>query len=384
MAAVGDLQDVSDTLDSIVGNSADLFDYYSNGAVFYTLFGIVDVFIVLQLIFHFTENNAGMKAMVGCNNFMFLFIILFGMIWCTLAIILGDFCQAPSTNFVELIPAGEGRNVSIYFATCVGTSPLDDSLQSGEDTLNEFNSYLDLVQQLPGCGNSKEVQQMQSTVLQINDTIYDLYNITACSRMNSIYNQFVYSGTCNDVAEGIFYIWGSQLFTAIFMMANFIFSVYAYQFYAPVKESTELYYDGVLGDEEEAEGHFELTNMQEMDDRLPAPRPQEPSQQQMTNNEYSLAPSAPLEDDAAHHNELGHDSSHSPPPPAATSPTAAQHNPRYSTSVPTNRFSLGLFSDRTAAPPRPTHEEILRRALEAEAGYSDGESDSDDEHVEHL
>lgn len=241
MDAVDSMQDVGDSLDSMVSVVNGAFEYYANGAIFYALFGCVALGIVLQIVFNASQHYTGMKTILTFNNFFYLLVITLGAVWCISAVLLGDICKAPSTNFVSLAPAGDARNVTRYFATCVGTSPLDESIQQGDDELRTFNYYLDLVQELPGCGNSPEVQEMQDLIVKMNTTLYHLYNITACPGMNSIYNEFVYDGLCDGAAEGMFYIWGSQLLTAMFLLISIIIGTFAYQMYIPPKESVEHY-----------------------------------------------------------------------------------------------------------------------------------------------
>lgn len=245
MSNVQDLQSTADSLDSMVGGAEGYFAYYAEGAALAALFGFAGLFVCLQAVFHAAESHSGMKAILSCNNLTFLAITTAGAACCALMLLAGDFCVTPSHHLVSLLPAGDARNVTTYYATCYGTSTVEVSLDEGRATIAEFNMYLDLVLGLPGCGNNPDLVAMQGVVGQINSTLFDLYNLTECRAVHGIYNEFVYDGLCGKAAEGAFYVWGSQILVAAMLFISMVLGALAYQMYRPPKESAETYYAAV-------------------------------------------------------------------------------------------------------------------------------------------
>eukprot|EP01039_Chlorochromonas_danica_P001937 gene1937-2115_t len=240
MNTVQNLQDVTNKLDNMVGNIHNFYDYYADGAIFYCVFSVTVVSMIVLALFNRSERYEGMKVALGFNNFLYLIFITLGAVWCVITVVSGDFCKAPSHHIINALPAGGTvNNVTTYYATCYGTSELTVNLNKGVRTVNDFNTYLEIVQ-IPCFGNPY-IEGMQFVVKEINVTLHDMYNITACPPIHNIYENIIYSGVCDDVMNGIFYIWGSQVFCAGLMFVVIVLGSFAYQFYLPVPDNFDSY-----------------------------------------------------------------------------------------------------------------------------------------------
>lgn len=237
--SVQDMQETADTLNDAVDGLDKYFNYYADGAVFIGLFGVVSILLIAQGVCHALESNYGMKVILSFNNFTFFTIITAGVAWCTLSVLIGDLCVAPSYNLVHALPEGDAKNITTYYATCYGTSTVDASLDEGKSSAAQFDFYLGLILQLPGCMNNPDILAMQDVVGQINGTLFHLYNLTDCGTLQGIYNEIIYTGLCENGAEGLYYIWGSQILVAAMLFISIVLGVLAYQFYLPPKDITD-------------------------------------------------------------------------------------------------------------------------------------------------
>jgi hypothetical protein len=63
---------------------------------------------------------------------------------------LSDFCMDPVHNTLNLLPDSM-YNVTSYYATCVGTNPLDSSIDSANGYIDDIDSALTTLAALPQC-----------------------------------------------------------------------------------------------------------------------------------------------------------------------------------------------------------------------------------------
>eukprot|EP01031_Cornospumella_fuschlensis_P032212 gene32212-38960_t len=273
------LQTYQDTVDTFLDATSALHDmnrnvlqvlqYYADGAIFYCIFGIIVLFPFLQVMSHALMRQRATQTALWWNNGVYLIVILVNVIWCLFTLLTGDFCTEPSYNLAVMLGgkpdnndtyvSDRALNITLHYATCYGTSYVDEQLNEAYSTLRTFQEDVNAASSLPGCSNNPSFASMQATLLDIDTSLGQVSWLVECSdadqSIHHTYDRIVYSGICDNGIKGLFSIWGSHIFCAIFLLGMIIIGSLLYPHYPPVKDTLEEY-AVVAVDEEDDEDAF--------------------------------------------------------------------------------------------------------------------------------
>lgn len=246
MQKLNDLVDPLDVNTDIVDNYLDR--NYAGGSIFYILWGMGILVVFLFLVFSIGERRDGMRSTVCFGSCVYFVFVVFGCLWMLFTMALGDFCMSPSYNLVRYVPSGDPQDVAVYYTSCQGENKLQPYLSQGTYYVNYFSEKLNSI---PFCQSDANIQAMKDTVLSVNGSLNIIYDTVDCTNIRGIWRELVNEGTCDELYQGIFYVWGSQLLTSFFLFLLMLVATCTYQFYlAPEKlPGFDSPYQGV-GDED--------------------------------------------------------------------------------------------------------------------------------------
>lgn len=90
---------------------------------------------------------------------------------------------------------------------------------------NDYNSNC------PGNTLIADVQSLQGTLTGVVTTIQDVEDLTGCESIQPLFFDLINKGWCTEWYTGIFYIWGSMLWTNFFLFLSVLVASYVWQYY---------------------------------------------------------------------------------------------------------------------------------------------------------
>ncbi len=136
-----------------------------------------------------------------------------------------DFCMDPVNNALSILPS-DVYNVTAYYATCVGTNPLESSINTAEAYVLDMETALDTLLLTPQCSGNTYLINAQSIINNIQVVIANVTTETSCE---PTYNQLVdvlETGLCEQSFQGIFTIWIGQYLTTSLMLVTTILGIF--------------------------------------------------------------------------------------------------------------------------------------------------------------
>merc|ERR1711871_1680758 len=127
----------------------------------------------------------------------------------TMSVGIADFCAAgPDLSFKNIATEklnldGENFDLISYYISCEGANPLFATM----------NAAL----QAGACSPTSDVRSLGSDSVSCLRTLDDIQQTIGCTSLNPIYQTLVYGLLCDDVVEGLYWLWTVQG-TAAFML----------------------------------------------------------------------------------------------------------------------------------------------------------------------
>jgi hypothetical protein len=239
------VQSLQDYISPLSGNIKDVnsyFDYYADGSFLFIFWGIPLLIFGLIFIFVLFEKRSALQVMVGIGSFFQVLLILLGIIFICFTMIFGDFCTDPTFNLLNsLSNVNDVQNIAYYYATCQGNTTIQVELHESSYYINKTLTALNLVE--PYCTNTVAINQMENTVLAINQTLADLTKLTECQSIQAIWFNLVNKAICTEFYQGIFYIWSAQILTCFCLFFTLMIVTITYQFYPKYPLVGKKYYE---------------------------------------------------------------------------------------------------------------------------------------------
>jgi hypothetical protein len=143
---------------------------------------------------------------------------------------LADFCIAPVPFTLQVMAPGSNTyNMTEYYATCVGVSPLNASLTSALSYANFFTENAD--QLVAACPDNIYVTNMVDELPAINFALDNIVNMTYCPPYQQQIESLLQDGVCHSGYQGFFIIWVSQYITAFALFVLTVAASISYQYF---------------------------------------------------------------------------------------------------------------------------------------------------------
>jgi hypothetical protein len=185
------------------------------------------------------------KLIISLMIICFLDLIIPSVVWMTLSSILGDLCATnPTYTILTNIPNNKEDMFETfkYYSSCTGNCSITINLANATANVEDFerrvSNAMTFLQFNTSCIN--HLSHLQYTVGQINGSLSILKDIATCTPLQDIWFNIVDDAMCHSVFNGIFLIWGSHLWTSIFVFFTMIFATILYQYYYSIHELVAL------------------------------------------------------------------------------------------------------------------------------------------------
>lgn len=205
----------------------------------YSVWGLAVLSVLLFAGGQLTQSAAFSKFAVFFGLTTYLLFILLGIIWLFLTSALADVCMDPSYNLVKSVPSGDVQDLAYFYVSCVGNNTLQEDVDSGRGDLTTLN---DTVTQLLGpgyCPGNSDLLAMRATLSSIDVTFDDVIANMECPPLRTLWFQFINDGLCDQMYTGLFFVWGSQLFTSFFLICLALTATVVYQYYSGRRVGSE-------------------------------------------------------------------------------------------------------------------------------------------------
>jgi hypothetical protein len=148
---------------------------------------------------------------------------------------LGDFCQDPVNNTLQALQHNTTNYATVhYYATCSGTSPFADDLQSARNYYNTFETNSATLQ--AACPGNVYVNNMVAELPPINSSLTSIGQHTACGPYQQHFDSILYHGICHSGVYGFFTVWIGQFIVAFCLFLLAITASIHHQYYGKVVE----------------------------------------------------------------------------------------------------------------------------------------------------
>ena len=141
----------------------------------------------------------------------------------TMSVGIADFCAAgPDLSFKNIATEklnldGENFDLISYYISCEGANPLFENMNSSIIQLEGLNATVNAALQAGACSPTSDVRSLGSDSVSCLRTLDDIQQTIGCTSLNPIYQTLVYGLLCDDVVEGLYWLWTVQG-TAAFML----------------------------------------------------------------------------------------------------------------------------------------------------------------------
>lgn len=143
--------------------------------------------------------------------------------------LLADFCMDPTNNLLQIAP-NDVQEVASYYATCTGTNPLDDPLNSATDLVNDGKAATQAVLDSSCPGD----QYLQDALVQLDSVQATINNITAtmaCPPLQRQVQVLLNDGLCGDFFKGMYVIWLTMYVCGAGLLLCSIIAACAYPYF---------------------------------------------------------------------------------------------------------------------------------------------------------
>jgi hypothetical protein len=243
-----DLGTVTDNVD-LITNYIDQYAIFYRNIGLYVVWGLAIVCVFFFLGSKFCENICITKTSIGISSIVYILFLILGIPWLLIVSFGGDLCMAPSYNIIKNIPIDMVQNISLYYSTCQGTSLLNGYVTSGTSTLETLNKTVTTLLST-GCKQDQNLENIQVDIVNIFATTDDINSLLGCPPIQYLWFDVINKGFCQDLYQGFFYIWGSQLVTSFLLFSLIVISTFLYQYYDIGKISPAEDDESEDGDEE--------------------------------------------------------------------------------------------------------------------------------------
>lgn len=236
--AVSEFQDsidkVLDSLNKVLDHSENEGTLYRTICL-YVMWGIAVISVFLFLGGHVLQKLCLSQFAVTWGMIVYLIFLILGALWLLTTSVLADFCMDPSYNAVKSLPTkNDLRSLGVYYTTCNGTNPLQNDINEGWEDIHKLNNSVNALLNST-CYNNNDLLQMRTTINSIADSFTTVEQDLSCPPLQTLWFSFVNDGLCDDTYTGIFYVWGSQIFTSFFLFFLCLTAVVVYQYYGGVR-----------------------------------------------------------------------------------------------------------------------------------------------------
>jgi hypothetical protein len=199
----------------------------------YIVWGLALVAVLFFAIGKLAASTCWLKFSITFGCLVYLLYLILGVPWVLTTSLTADLCMAPSYNVIKALPSsGSLRNMTMYFSSCEGVSPLSANVDTGISSLQQLNDTLATLMQSHVCPTNVEAAAMQTTTLRIIDHLEVLRdNTLACPRFQDLWFGVLNEALCTDLYTGIFYIWGSQLVTSFCLFVLLLIATYTHHYF---------------------------------------------------------------------------------------------------------------------------------------------------------
>jgi hypothetical protein len=131
---------------------------------------------------------------------------------------LSDYCLDPTQYIFLWLPVSLTSSPSLsstlsYYLTCSGASPLAEDIFTSYYFTSQFQFYSTYLS-THGCRLSYPLQEISWNILQLQHYLSSLSSLSSCENLSSDWSTFLEVGTCENIFNGLFSVWLTQLFTA--------------------------------------------------------------------------------------------------------------------------------------------------------------------------
>ena len=145
--------------------------------------------------------------------------------------VIGDLCTKPTYHILDSLSNTDNiQSIANYYATCQGNTTIQTDLDQAYEYIDELYDALQALSDSV-CMNNTEIQQMESTVIQVNNTVNHLSDTSDCPNIQTIWFSLVNDGLCSELYVGIFNVWGAQILTCLFFFVTLIIVSIYYQYF---------------------------------------------------------------------------------------------------------------------------------------------------------
>ena len=203
---------------------------YRQSALYFIWALAVLVCFVLLAYKHY-RFRYGMKQGMWFGVCTYMLYVALCLPWTLATSAMADFCQEPSYNAVKSMPTADSlQSIGAYFSTCTGNCTLTLSLQEVRAAVVNLNESVAILLR-EDCSGNADLLQLQSTLTTAAYSVDSVAATMACAPIQSIWFQFWNEGVCDELYEGAFFIWGSQILTSLFLFVLIVCVSITYQFY---------------------------------------------------------------------------------------------------------------------------------------------------------
>jgi len=171
---------------------------------------------------------------------VFLIYIILGAFWGYYVTTMGEFCKEPIYNLNKQVPHS-ARNYTMYYTACQDTGVIEKFINKAVNEVTELNTTLTNITATavqnnystycPGNTLISDIQSLQKTLTGVVSVIENVEEETGCTSIQQIFFDVINDAWCTDMYTGIFFIWGSQLFTNFFLFLSVLVASYVWQYY---------------------------------------------------------------------------------------------------------------------------------------------------------
>lgn len=167
----------------------------------YILWGLSILSVILLLLAHFCKARVSLQLSMFFSQFTYVIYLLLGVLWCILYTVLSDFCMQPTGTLLRIAPSGTAEDMINYFATCQGSSVLNDYVNKSVSSLHQaVNNLNSTAQYCPS--ESASFDSARDSLNDMIDSFGDIYDNLRCQNIQTIWLDFFNNGLCTDFHTG--------------------------------------------------------------------------------------------------------------------------------------------------------------------------------------
>jgi hypothetical protein len=143
---------------------------------------------------------------------------------------MGDFCEAPTDNLISITPDSV-QTEAIYFGTCNGTNPFDESVSEAYEAVQDLEQAINVLTALGGtCEGNTYLLECLPVIADMYTEIYDIEVDMSCGPLQQFWGDIVNDATCHNIYTGLFILFWtvSLIFLAYFSLLIVSSLIYQY------------------------------------------------------------------------------------------------------------------------------------------------------------